>query len=58
MDQAAAYLGVTPRAMRKYIQQGKLRAFKSPVGGRTLFRLEDLDAFKQPRPYPVRKEAS
>ncbi|MBI2953047.1 MAG: helix-turn-helix domain-containing protein [Chloroflexi bacterium] len=54
--EAAEYLGVTPRAIRKYIQQGKLRAFKSPVGGRTLFRPDDLEAFRQPRPYDRRQE--
>lgn len=50
IDQAAAYLGVGRRAIHKYVQQGKLPAYKSGVGGRTLFRREDLEAFKTPRP--------
>lgn len=50
IDDAAAYLGVTRRAIHKYIQQGKLPAFKSNVGGRTLLKLADLEAFKSPRP--------
>jgi excisionase family DNA binding protein len=50
VDQAAEFLGVTRRAVHKYVQQGKLKPYKAGVGNRTLFRLEDLEAFKSPQP--------
>jgi len=48
-EEAAADLGVARRTLHKYVQDGKLPAYKSPVGGRTIFKREDLKTFKQPR---------
>ena len=50
IEEAAAYLGVGRRAVHKYIQLGKLPAFKAPVGGRTLLKCADVHALKVPRP--------
>lgn len=50
IDDAAQRLGVTRRAVHKYIQQGKLRAFKVPIGNRTLVPLSDVEALLQPKP--------
>ncbi|MCL5107323.1 MAG: helix-turn-helix domain-containing protein [Chloroflexi bacterium] len=58
VDQAAEYLGVTRRAIHKYVQLGKLPAFKAPVGGRTLFRRADLADFRAPRPIVPRGPAA
>ncbi|MER3486296.1 MAG: hypothetical protein C4345_10305 [Chloroflexota bacterium] len=53
VDEAAKYLGVTRRAIDRYSQTGKLRAYKMPIGDRTMFRREDSEAFKTPRPVGV-----
>lgn len=50
IDEAAEYLGVSRRAIHRYIKERSLPAYKSKVRGRTLLRQEDLDAFRQPRP--------
>lgn len=41
---AAAELGITPRLMRRYCEQGRLG---QKIGGRYLISREDLDEFKQ-----------
>lgn len=56
--EAASYIGRSRRAVNKYIQQGKLPAYKAPVGGRTLVKIADLEAFRQPQPRPPRLRAS
>lgn len=58
VEEAAEYLGVSRRAIHKYVQQGRLAAFKAPIGGRTLFKREDLDAFRKIRPISRDKKAS
>ena len=50
IEAAAELLGVGRRAVHKYIQQGKVQAFKAPVGGRTLLKRADVEALKIPRP--------
>jgi excisionase family DNA binding protein len=49
IDEAAARLGVSKRAVYKYIQTGRLAAYKAPVGGASLVKAEDLKAFAQPQ---------
>ena len=56
IDQAAEFLGVARRTLFNYAKQGKLRAFKAAVGGRTMFRRQDLEAFKTPQPREARPE--
>lgn len=53
IDEAAAYLNVGRRAIHKYIQQGKLPAFKTLVGRRTLLRREEVKALLVPRPLQI-----
>lgn len=50
LDEVAARLGVSRRAVYKYIQAGRLAAYKAPVGGKSLVKVEDLEAFAKPRP--------
>lgn len=50
VDEAAEYLGVKRRAIFRYIKIGKLTGYKTPVRERTVFRAEDVEALKQPRP--------
>lgn len=42
ITEAAQALGVSPRAMRRYIQEGRVKSFKWV--GRTLIRTDDLQA--------------
>ena len=58
LGEVAERLGVTQRAVNKYIQQGKLAAYKAAVGNRTLVKVDDFEAFSQPRPRAPRKRAS
>ncbi len=44
LGQAATYLGVAQSTIRKWVDQKRLPAFKTP-GGHRRFRREDLDAF-------------
>ena len=47
IDQAAEYLGVSVRTMRRYLAGGKLQAHR--LTGRLLrFRREELDAYLEP----------
>ena len=52
IEQAAAALGVSAWAVRKYIKAGRLTAYKAPIGRKTLIRAKDLDAFKKPKRIP------
>jgi len=40
---AAAHLSVAPRTLRRWVSEGKTRAYRAP-GGRLRFRLDELDA--------------
>lgn len=47
-DEAAEYLRITPEALRKHVQRGKLKASSTAALGRKFglrFRRETLDAF-------------
>jgi excisionase family DNA binding protein len=44
LGQAAKYLGVSERTLRKWADEGRLAAFSTP-GGHRRFRLRDLDQF-------------
>jgi len=50
VEQAAEYLGVNPRTIRRYISLGKLPASK--VGG-TLIRVDQADVDALVRPLPA-----
>lgn len=50
-DEAAEYLGVSPKTVARLCKQGRLR--RQPVGGRSVrFNTSDLDAVKSnPKPH-------
>ena len=58
LGQAAKYLGVSERTLRKWADEGRLAAFSTP-GGHRRFRLADLDEFlhdaRVPSPQTRRK---
>src|SRR5215213_2638010 len=58
LGQAAKYLGVSERTLRKWADEGRLPAFSTP-GGHRRFRLADLDRFltgaRVPSPQARRK---
>jgi excisionase family DNA binding protein len=58
LGQAAKYVGVAERTLRKWADEGRLPAFSTP-GGHRRFRLTDLDAFlhdaRVPSPKASRK---
>ena len=58
VDEVAVRLGVSRRAVYKYIQQGRLPAYDAPVGGKSLVKAEDLEAFAKPQPRQPRDEAA
>jgi len=58
VSEAMEYLGVSRRTIYVYVKQGKLRAYKVPVRGRTVFRVQDLEELKRPRPVDEGKEAA
>jgi excisionase family DNA binding protein len=43
LTEAAAYLKLSPRTLRRYVKDGKATARRLP-GGDLRFRVEDLDA--------------
>lgn len=42
---ASAYLGVSPNTLRKWADEGKVKAHVNPANGYRLFSLVDLDQF-------------
>jgi excisionase family DNA binding protein len=46
---AAEHVGVSPRTLRRWVADGKIRAYRAP-GGRLRFRLDELDASMAPVP--------
>jgi excisionase family DNA binding protein len=46
-EEIAGELGLSPRTIRRHIQEGRLRARAYVVGGRSTYRVQrsDLDAF-------------
>ena len=42
--EAAEYFGVSPNALRNWVNAGKVTAFRHPVNDYRLFKREDLDA--------------
>lgn len=46
---AGEYLGVTGRTIRRWVSEGKLKAYRAP-SGRYRFRVSDLDAALTPVP--------
>jgi excisionase family DNA binding protein len=48
--EAAEFLGVSRRTIQDYVQQRKIQAYRSNIRGRLLFRRQDLEEFKRPRP--------
>ncbi len=58
LGQAAKYVGVSERTLRKWADEGRLAAFSTP-GGHRRFRLTDLDEFlhdaRVPAPQTQRK---
>ena len=44
VGQAAAYVGVSPASLRKWANDGRVPAYRTP-GGQRRFSLEDLDEF-------------
>ena len=47
--EASEVLGVGRRTIFNYMRQGKLRAYKTGVGGRALLKRTEVEAFKTPR---------
>jgi excisionase family DNA binding protein len=52
LGQAAKYLGVSERTLRKWADEGRIGAFSTP-GGHRRFRLSDLDQFLHGARVPV-----
>ena len=50
VESAAELLGVTKRAIHRYVQAGKLAPYKRGIGRRTFFRREDVEALGEVRP--------
>ena len=46
VGQAAAYLGVSEQTLRRWEQEGKLRALRNPANNYRHYRLADLEPFK------------
>lgn len=48
LDEAAEYLGLNPRTIRRYIADGSIRGYR--IGGQRLIRVDqaELDALLQP----------
>jgi hypothetical protein len=47
MDEAAAYLGMTPNALHKYTRERTIRFGQRVRGGKCWFLRSDLDAFRR-----------
>ncbi len=50
IDQTAKALGVSVRAVHRYVQAGKITPYKRGVGRRTYFRKADIEELLRPRP--------
>jgi len=46
---AAHYLGTSPRTLRRWVAEGKIKAYRAP-SGRLRFRLSELDEACTPVP--------
>ena len=52
--EAARFLGVSQTTLRKWVDEGKIRASVVPANGYRLFRRQDLEKYLQRATRPVR----
>lgn len=50
LPEAATYLGIGHRTMRRHVAEGHITAYRAPGGRALKFRRDDVEQFMQPIP--------